>query len=109
MGETGRPSAKEGGSSGADPCRLPSALDSMGLIEEAARGRRIFAAFDFDGTLTPIVKDPYEAYLDPAMRSRLETLSRVAAVAVVTGRTWEISEGGWGFLAFFTPDATVSR
>ena len=86
MGETGRPSAKEGGSSGADPCRLPSALDSMGLIEEAARGRRIFAAFDFDGTLTPIVKDPYEAYLDPAMRSRLETLSRVAAVAVVTGR-----------------------
>ncbi|HON34080.1 MAG: trehalose-phosphatase [Thermovirgaceae bacterium] len=89
MGETGRPSAMKGESSGALPCRLPPALDSMGLIEEAARGRRLFAAFDFDGTLTPIVKDPYEAYLDPAMRSRLEALSRVAAVAVVTGRGLE--------------------
>ncbi|MBP7078619.1 MAG: Trehalose-phosphate phosphatase [Synergistetes bacterium ADurb.Bin155] len=86
MGETGRPSAMKRGPLGADPGRLPSALDCMGIIGEAARGRRLFASFDFDGTLTPIVKDPYEAYLDPAMRSRLETLSRVAAVAVVTGR-----------------------
>jgi len=78
MGETGRPSAMKRGPLGADPGRLPSALDCMGIIGEAARGRRLFASFDFDGTLTPIVKDPYEAYLDPAMRSRLETLSRVA-------------------------------
>ncbi len=41
MGETGRPSAMKGESSGALPCRLPPALDSMGLIEEAARGRRL--------------------------------------------------------------------
>ena len=89
MGETDGAYAMKGGSSGADPCRLPPALDSMGLIEEAARGRRLFAAFDFDGTLTPIVQDPNAVSLDPAVRSRLEALSRVAAVAVVTGRGLE--------------------
>lgn len=89
MAETDRAYAMKGGSSGADPCRLPPALDSMELIEEAARGRRLFAAFDFDGTLTPIGQDPNAVSLDPAVRSRLGALSRVAAVAVVTGRGLE--------------------
>jgi trehalose-phosphatase len=86
MGEPGRPTAVGKGSIAQNPTPIPKALENMGLIEGAFRGNSLFAAFDFDGTLEPIHGDPESVFLSPAMKARLEALSRVSKVAVVTGR-----------------------
>jgi trehalose 6-phosphate phosphatase len=44
-------------------------------------------AFDFDGTLSPIVDQPDQARLSPEAVRRLVTLSGLAPVAVITGRS----------------------
>src|SRR6478735_11947365 len=49
--------------------------------------RRAVVAFDFDGTLSPIVDDPEQAHIHPEARDVLVDLAGVvAAVAVITGR-----------------------
>lgn len=45
------------------------------------------AAFDFDGTLAPIVPTPGEARLKPGTSRLLERLCPLAPVAVITGRS----------------------
>ena len=42
--------------------------------------------FDYDGTLSPIVKDPKKAYLKPSVRKLLKQLSEYYPVAIVSGR-----------------------
>lgn len=49
--------------------------------------RRPLLAFDFDGTLTPIVARPSDAYLSKAVSARLATLATHLPVAIVTGRS----------------------
>lgn len=50
-------------------------------------GRRPPAIFlDYDGTLTPIVEDYREAWLDPEMVAALEKLARVCKIAIISGR-----------------------
>jgi trehalose-phosphatase len=51
-------------------------------------GRSLLLMTDYDGTLTPIVPDPRDASLPPAVRAHLETLARAPGVrvAVVSGR-----------------------
>lgn len=56
------------------------------LALAAALARRPLLAFDFDGTLAPIVARPGDARLSVAVARRLEKLSRRLPVAVVTGR-----------------------
>jgi len=46
----------------------------------------VLCAFDFDGTLAPIVARPEQVRLPPGIRPRLVELARHAAVAIVTGR-----------------------
>lgn len=46
-------------------------------------------AFDFDGTLAPIVDDPAEARMSPSTWTQLDRLARLAPVAVVSGRARE--------------------
>ena len=49
--------------------------------------RRAVVAFDFDGTLSPIVDDPEQAHIHPEAGDVLVDLADVvAAVAVITGR-----------------------
>src|SRR6478735_5040682 len=49
--------------------------------------RRAVVAFDFDGTLSPIVDDPEQAHIHPEAGDILVELADVvAAVAVITGR-----------------------
>jgi trehalose 6-phosphate phosphatase len=43
-------------------------------------------AFDFDGTLAPIVLKPADATIKPALAIQLTRLSTLAPVAIVTGR-----------------------
>lgn len=86
MDEPDRPTVMGKGAITQKSAPLPKALENRGVIEEAARGRSLFAAFDFDGTLEPISDDPETVFLGPVMKARLEALSRVSRVAVVTGR-----------------------
>ena len=49
---------------------------------------------DYDGTLTPIVRDPDAATLAPAMRRVVAALARVFPTAIVSGRGREkVREG----------------
>lgn len=53
----------------------------------AALGRRPLLAFDFDGTLAPIVARPESARISRGVSTRLQALNRQLPVAIVTGRT----------------------
>lgn len=66
-----------------DPKDLPSALrDIPGLIN----GRKPAVFLDYDGCLSPIVKDPDKAIMTEEMRDTLRRLADVCPVAVVSGR-----------------------
>jgi len=54
-------------------------------------------AFDFDGTLAPIVPRPADARLSLAVSTRLARLSRRFPVAIVTGRSVEDVQARLGF------------
>jgi trehalose 6-phosphate phosphatase len=63
---------------------LPSALDH---IEEIARGGdRLAVFFDYDGTLTPIVSHPEDAWLSDSMQQTLRSLAAHLPVAILSGR-----------------------
>jgi len=49
----------------------------------------MLCAFDFDGTLAPIVKEPGRASIPAAVLRRLKALKKHARVAVITGRSVE--------------------
>ncbi len=49
----------------------------------------IFLMFDFDGTLTPIVKRPDDAGLSKSVRGKLSHLADFCPVAVISGRSLE--------------------
>ncbi|MCG6874281.1 MAG: trehalose-phosphatase [Betaproteobacteria bacterium] len=65
---------------------LPSAIDRIGEITAAARGKRLAVFLDYDGTLTPIVDRPQDARLDDAMRATVARLATRCMVAIVSGR-----------------------
>lgn len=54
---------------------------------DAAARPGLLCAFDFDGTLAPIVTQPDKACLAPGVLKRLMALSAYAPVAILTGRS----------------------
>jgi trehalose-phosphatase len=68
------------------PAGPASALDIVDRITAALDRRRLALFFDYDGTLTPIVRRPEDATLGEAMRSLLRSLAQRVTVAVVSGR-----------------------
>ncbi|MGX1912490.1 trehalose-phosphatase [Streptomyces phaeochromogenes] len=69
-----------------------------GLEAIIARPDRAVLAFDFDGTLAPIVPDPEQARAHPDAVPALAALApRVASVAVVTGRPAGVAVRHGGF------------
>ena len=60
--------------------------------------RKPLLAFDFDGTLTPIVSRPEQAFTSKAVALRLHALSQLLPVAIVTGRTIEDARERLGFV-----------
>ena len=60
--------------------------------------RKPLLAFDFDGTLTPIVSRPEQAFASKAVALRLHALSQLLPVAIVTGRTIEDARERLGFV-----------
>lgn len=66
--------------------KLPDALSAgVNLLGKFA-GHRLSVFLDYDGTLTPIMPHPEEAVLSETMRATILALSKVALVAVVSGR-----------------------
>jgi trehalose 6-phosphate phosphatase len=59
--------------------------------QEALRrlaGMRVLFAFDFDGTLAPIVGQPNAARISTGLRRRLAGLARQSPVVVISGRSF---------------------
>jgi trehalose 6-phosphate phosphatase len=50
---------------------------------------KVLLAFDYDGVLAPLVRDPAGARMRPATRVLLGRLARRYPVAVVSGRAWK--------------------
>lgn len=67
--------------------RMPHLLQPAGEDALAAALRRTpLLAFDFDGTLTPIVATPDQARISQAVSGKLQRLANRLPVAIVTGR-----------------------
>src|SRR5918996_349537 len=63
---------------------IPSALQH---VQEIARsGNRLAVFLDYDGTLTPIVSHPENAWLSESMRQTLRSLAARVPVAILSGR-----------------------
>ncbi|MEO5882929.1 MAG: trehalose-phosphatase, partial [Caldimonas sp.] len=54
---------------------------------QATRALRPLLAFDFDGTLAPIVVHPDDAGVPPAVAAHLAAIARELPVAILTGRS----------------------
>lgn len=65
---------------------LPSALHKRDELQARLQGKTPVVFLDYDGCLTPIVKDPAMAILSNEMRQALHELAAVCKVAVVSGR-----------------------
>ena len=65
---------------------LPSALNLVDEIIAVAGGKRLAVFLDYDGTLTPIVSHPEDAWLPDSMRQTLGSLAARVPVAILSGR-----------------------
>ncbi|KAL1540810.1 trehalose-phosphatase [Salvia divinorum] len=64
----------------------PSALDMFEQITNSSKGKQIFMFMDYDGTLSPIVDDPDQAFMSDAMRATVRKLATYFPTAIVSGR-----------------------
>ncbi|XP_022772306.1 probable trehalose-phosphate phosphatase D isoform X1 [Durio zibethinus] len=64
----------------------PSALSMFEQIVAASNGKQIVMFLDYDGTLSPIVEDPDQAFMPREMRAALRDVARNFPTAIVTGR-----------------------
>ncbi len=69
--------------------KLPLVADRVYEIRGLLEGRRTAVFLDYDGTLTPIVSRPEEAFLSQEMRAAVRRLSRLCPVAIISGRDRE--------------------
>eukprot|EP00618_Florenciella_parvula_P001738 CAMPEP_0119519748 /NCGR_PEP_ID=MMETSP1344-20130328/35953_1 /TAXON_ID=236787 /ORGANISM="Florenciella parvula, Strain CCMP2471" /LENGTH=309 /DNA_ID=CAMNT_0007557561 /DNA_START=230 /DNA_END=1155 /DNA_ORIENTATION=- len=71
--------------------RVPkqNALDHFAHIRSCIGGKRPVVFLDYDGTLSPIVKEPDRAFMKDGMRDVLQKLSSTYTTAIVTGRSTE--------------------
>src|SRR5947199_10286705 len=63
---------------------IPSAFEY--LQEIAGRSGRVAVFLDYDGTLTPIVSQPEDAWLSDSMQQTLRELAARVPVAIRSGR-----------------------
>jgi len=62
-------------------------LSALAHIHEiAGRSRTVAVFLDYDGTLTPIVSHPEDAFLSNSMRQTVQELTERAPVAILSGR-----------------------
>ncbi|XP_057974923.1 probable trehalose-phosphate phosphatase J isoform X3 [Malania oleifera] len=66
--------------------RHPSALRTFDQITNASKGKQIVMFLDYDGTLSPIVEDPDQAFMSLEMRAAVRNLAKYFPTAIVSGR-----------------------
>lgn len=59
--------------------------DGLRALDQAL-GQSPLLAFDFDGTLAPLVDHPEDARVPPALEPRLARLAELADIAIISGR-----------------------
>ncbi|KAL0700407.1 hypothetical protein Bca4012_056529 [Brassica carinata] len=64
----------------------PSALSKFEEIAKSLTGKQIVMFLDYDGTLSPIVENPDQAYMTDEMRDAVKGVARYFPTAIVTGR-----------------------
>ncbi|XP_059318040.1 probable trehalose-phosphate phosphatase H [Lycium ferocissimum] len=64
----------------------PSAVNMFEDIISASKGKQIVMFLDYDGTLSPIVDDPDQAFMSDVMRGTVRKLARYFPTAIVSGR-----------------------
>ncbi|KZV45325.1 putative trehalose-phosphate phosphatase F [Dorcoceras hygrometricum] len=67
--------------------RYPSALNSFQLIMDVARNRKLVIFLDYDGTLSPIVDDPDQAFMSGEMRLAVKSVASHFPTAIISGRS----------------------
>ncbi|CAK7348731.1 unnamed protein product [Dovyalis caffra] len=65
----------------------PSALDAFEGMMILAEGKSLVVFLDYDGTLSPIVNDPDQAFMSEKMRSAVQEVANVFPTAIVSGRS----------------------
>ncbi len=65
---------------------MPEYLFSSNSWEWEIRNKKILLMLDFDGTLTPIVKNPQESYVSEELSKLLKDLKNFVKIAVISGR-----------------------
>ncbi|KAL8243186.1 hypothetical protein R6Q59_009444 [Mikania micrantha] len=64
----------------------PSALRVFEEIMSAAKMKKVVIFLDYDGTLSPIVENPDQAYMAPEMRIAVKNVAKYFPTAIVSGR-----------------------
>ncbi|CAM9094298.1 unnamed protein product [Ascophyllum nodosum] len=64
-----------------------NALEMFPVLESFIKQRKLVLLLDYDGTLTPIVKDPAEALLSDRVRAILRELPKHFVTGVISGRS----------------------
>ncbi|KAL6656993.1 hypothetical protein ACP70R_004773 [Stipagrostis hirtigluma subsp. patula] len=64
----------------------PSALAAFEAVLAAAKGKQIVMFLDYDGTLSPIVRDPDSAVMTDEMREAVRGVAEHFPTAIVSGR-----------------------
>lgn len=67
----------------------PSALTHVRTIAERAQHKRLCIFLDYDGTLTPIVDDPWHAHMHESARAAVQRIASVCCTAIISGRSRE--------------------
>ncbi|KAK3247449.1 trehalose-phosphatase [Cymbomonas tetramitiformis] len=61
----------------------------MESFKTLARGKRLAIFLGYDGTLTPIVKDPDRAFMSDESRASVKLLASQVPTAIISGRCLE--------------------
>lgn len=66
--------------------KYPNLLERFDAFVASLKGKRLALFLDYDGTLTPIVRDPDRAFLSDATRSAVRAAAAAFPAAIVSGR-----------------------
>ncbi|XP_075501025.1 putative trehalose-phosphate phosphatase F [Primulina tabacum] len=67
--------------------KYPSALAAFEQIANIAKGKRIALFLDYDGTLSPIVDNPDQAFMSNTMRAAVSDVAKYFPTAIISGRS----------------------
>ncbi len=76
-----------------NPEKLPNALMAFDKLMENFKNVTPFIALDYDGTLTPIVNDPRQAFLPDESAQIVKELSKQLPLTVISGRSRQDVKG----------------